>query len=68
MYRFKKELNVDFRDRGLASEKLGIHRNTVGMIIRGVLPCSKQLAYCITKLLFKEAEIEDFFELVNKEE
>ena len=61
MYQFKKETNVDFRSRTIASEQIGIHRNTLGLIMRGQLTCSKQVAYCITKLLFKEAEIEDFF-------
>lgn len=66
MYKFKSDLNLDFRDRKLASKKIGIHQNTLGMILRGTLTCSKQTAYLITKLLYKEAEIEDFFEMAKK--
>lgn len=68
MYKFRQDVNVDFRDRQKASEDIGIARNTLGLIIRGQLACSKMTAYCITKLLYKEAEIEDFFERVEKEE
>lgn len=66
MYKFKQDLNIDFRDRKKASEQIGVHVNTVGLIIRGKLACSKMTAYCITKLLYSEAEIEDFFERVGK--
>lgn len=61
MYRFKEELNLDFRNRKQASKQIGINPNTLGMILRGQLTCSKAVAYYITKLLFKEAEIDDFF-------
>lgn len=67
MYQFKVDLNLDFRDRKKASEQIGINANTLGMILRGKLNCSKMIAYCITKLIYEEAEIEDFFFLVNKE-
>lgn len=67
MYKFRQELNLDFRDRKKASEIIGIHYNTVGLILRGDIACSKVIAYCITKLIYKEAEIEDFFIRVEKE-
>lgn len=66
MYRFKVDTNLDFRDRNLASEKIGINRNTLGMILRGQLTCSKMTAYCITKLFYENAEIEDFFEITRE--
>lgn len=66
-YLFKEELNLDFRDRKKAGTEIGILPNTLGLILRGQLRCSKQTAYYITKLLFKEAEIEDFFVRVEKE-
>lgn len=68
MYKFRQDINIDFRDRKKASEQIGIHFNTVGLIIRGKLACSKSVAYCMTKLLYSEAEIEDFFVRVDKEE
>lgn len=67
MYKFRQELNLDFRDRKKAGEIIGIHYNTVGLILRGDIACSKTVAYCITKLIYKEAEIEDFFIRVEKE-
>lgn len=67
MYLFRQDVNIDFKDRKLASEKIGINYNTLGMILRGKLKCSKVIAYCITKYLYQEAEIEDFFERVKEE-
>ena len=67
MYKFRQDLNIDFRSRKNASELIGIHQNTLGLIIRGELACSKMTAYCITKLLYEDAEIEDFFIRVEKE-
>lgn len=67
MYRFKEELNLDFRNRKQASDQIGINRNTLGLILRGQLTCSKRTAYFITKLLFKEAEIDDFFTRIQTE-
>ena len=66
MYKFKKELNLDFRDRKKASQLIGIHFNTLGMIMRGYMSTSKKTAYLITKLLYSEAEIEDFFDRENE--
>lgn len=63
MYKFKQDVNIDFRDRKLASETIGVNYNSLCMIMRGKLECSKMLAYCITKNLYREAEISDFFEL-----
>lgn len=67
MYKFKEELNLDFRNRKKASEQIGINANTLGLILRGQLTCSKMVAYCITKLIYDDAEIEDFFVIMNKE-
>lgn len=62
MYKFKKNLNLDFRDRRKASEEIGIHFNTLGMILRGDMSTSKKTAYLITKLLNSNAEIDDYFD------
>jgi len=63
LYRIKKDLNLDFLNRGIASEKIGLHRNTIGMIMRGDLSIKKNTAYLITKMLYANAEIEDFFDI-----
>ena len=67
MYKFRDDINVDFKDRKKASEEIGINYNTLGMIIRGDLNCSKAIAYYITKLLYSKATIEDFFVKVKGE-
>lgn len=67
MFLFRQDVNIDFRDRKSASEQIGCNYNTLGMIMRGKLACSKVMAYCITKFLYKEAEITDFFEEVKEE-
>lgn len=67
MYTFRQDVNIDFRDRKLASKQIGINYNTLGMIMRGKLACSKVLAYCITKFLYSEAEISNFFVEVKEE-
>lgn len=67
MFLFRQDVNIDFRDRKLASEQIGCNYNTLGMIMRGKLACSKVMAYCITKFLYSNAEIDDFFERVREE-
>ena len=68
MYTFREDINIDFKDRKKASEQIGINYNTLGMIMRGKLACSKVLAYCITKFLYSEAEIDNFFVEVKEDE
>ena len=44
---------------------LGLSEVTISNVINGK-PCSKLVAYCMTKFLNNEAEIEDYFEKVGE--
>lgn len=44
-----------------ASEVIGISRQYLTNIVNGKISCTKVVAFCITKYLDKNAEIEDFF-------
>jgi len=60
MYQFKitgLELN-----KTKASKIIGISRVYLTDILNGRKACSKVIAYCITKYLNEDAEIEDYFE------
>lgn len=62
-----------FRDKQIAKmynkEKLaqfiGLSPDTLRRVMNGKQDCSKLVAYCITKTLNHEAEIEDYFERVR---
>lgn len=44
-----------------ASEVIGISRQYLTNIVNGKIACTKVVAFCITKYLDKNAEIEEFF-------
>ena len=64
MYYFRKDIINVFNQSAIARE-VGLAIETVNRIFNRKQPCSKTTAYCIAKAIFKEAEIEDFFELDN---
>ena len=47
------------------AEVIGLHADTVRRTINGKQNCTKLVAYCITKFLNQDAEIEDYFERVR---
>lgn len=47
------------------AEYIGITVQTLSRIINGKQDCSKLVAYCITKFLNQDAEIEEYFERVR---
>lgn len=65
MYRFKKEslgnLKIDKTD---LSKAIGISRQSASNIITNRTNCRKTTAYCITKYINENAEINDYFERV----
>lgn len=66
MYKFKAnkiqlEINVT-----KASEKIGITRPYLSNILNGNVLCSKPVAYCITKYINRNYEINDLFEKEGK--
>ena len=68
MYIFKKEtLDKNVVKNELARE-VGIARETSNRILNGKQACSKAMAYCITKYLDNNKEINNFFVKVDKGE
>lgn len=64
MYVFKKGLKVTI-NQTIASEIIGLRQPTISNILNRKVACRKVTAYCITKYLDENAEIEDFFEKVR---
>ena len=50
------------------AEIVGIHKTTLYSIKSGTVIKEKKVAYCITKFLNSEKEIEDCFDYVEREE
>lgn len=64
MYYFRQDIQVKFKQKDLC-ETVGITQPTMSNIINGKVACRKVVAYCITKYLNEDAEIEDYFERVK---
>ena len=65
MWTFKdKEVAKTYNKEQMANV-IGLSPDTVRRVINGKQVCTKLVAYCITKFLNSEAEIEDYFERVN---
>lgn len=64
MYYFRQDIQVKFKQKDLC-ETIGITQPTMSNIINGKVACRKVVAYCITKYLNEDAEIEDYFERVK---
>lgn len=64
MYKFKE--GVDFKiNQTIASEIIGLAQPTLSNILNRKVACRKVVAFCITKYLDENAEIEDYFEKVR---
>lgn len=64
MYKFKEiEIKVNKTE---ASKVIGISRVYLTDILNRRVTCTKVVAYCITKYLNQDAEIEDYFERKEK--
>ena len=55
-----KELLSNFKLKKIA-EIVGINPETLGQMVKKDRPCRKITAYCLTKILNADAEIEDYF-------
>lgn len=64
MYIFKNNLQVKV-NQTKASKVIGITQPTLSNILNGKVACRKVTAFCITKYLDKDAEIENYFEKVK---
>ena len=64
MYKFKE--GVDFKiNQTIASGIIGLAQPTLSNILNRKVECRKVVAFCITKYLDENAEIEDYFEKVR---
>lgn len=61
MYLFKSGIEIEI-NKTEASEIIGISRVHLSNILNGKVVCSKTTAYCITKFLNSDADIEDYFD------
>lgn len=66
MWKFKdKDLAKNYNKTQVA-KIIGLNADTLRRVINGKQVCSKLVAYCITKFLNSDAEIEDYFNLVKE--
>lgn len=63
MYKLKDPNTLGIYNNAKISQIIGVTRQYLSEIKRGK-PCSKLVAYCITKFIDNNKEIEDFFERV----
>ena len=52
---------IKFDNVGKAAKVIGVDISTLSRILHGKQKCSKIMAYCITKYLDQNAEINDYF-------
>ena len=60
MYIFKENLDVKINQR-IAGEVIGLAQPTLSNILNRKVACRKVTAFCITKYIDENAEIEDYF-------
>ena len=67
MYVLRDNIVVDLKGntQKKIAEKIGITEQTLSKVLNRKMPCSKIIAYCITKINNSENEIEDYFERVE---
>lgn len=61
MYTFKDKNVAKMFNKTQMAKVIGLNPDTLRRVINGKQECSKLVAYCITKFLNYETEIEDYF-------
>lgn len=61
MYTFKNKETTKTFNKTQMAKIVGLNPDTLRRIINGKQECSKLVAYCITKFLNNEAEIDEYF-------
>ena len=64
MYMIIEDVNVKL-NQTIASEVIGITQPCLSNILNRKVACRKVVAYCITKYISQDCEIEDFFERIK---
>lgn len=67
MYKIKEIGLLEEYNKVKVAEKIGLHPDTLRKILNGKQECSKLVAYCITKYIDSDAEIENYFIKVDEE-
>lgn len=65
MYMFKENIDIKINKKQ-ASEIIGLARPTLSNILNRKVACRKVVAYCITKYIDENANIEDYFDRVGE--
>ena len=65
MYMFKQDVDIKI-NKSAVGRAIGLTQPTMSKILNRKVACRKVVAYCITKYLDQDAEIEDYFELIKK--
>lgn len=65
MYLYKKTNKFKI-NQTIASEIIGLTQPTLSNILNRKVACRKVVAYCITKYINENAEIEDYFDKVEE--
>lgn len=65
MYLFKAHDKIKFINQSKLALDIGVTIGYLNRILNSKIKCSKILAYCITKRINENAEIDDFFSLVE---
>lgn len=61
MYILKENVDVKM-NQTIASEVIGLSQPTLSNILNRKVACRKVVAFCITKYINENAEIEDYFD------
>ena len=61
MYIFKDKETARMFNKTQMAKVIGLNPDTLRRVINGKQECSKLVAYCVTKFLNYESEIEDYF-------
>ena len=61
MYTFKDKNVAKMFNKTQMAKVIGLNPDTLRRVINGKQECSKLVAYCVTKFLNYESEIEDYF-------
>lgn len=61
MYIFKDKNVAKMFNKTQMAKVIGLNPDTLRRVINGKQECSKLVAYCVTKFLNYESEIEDYF-------
>jgi len=61
MYKFKNKEDAQSYNKEQMAKIIGLNPDTLRRVINGKQECSKLVAYCITKFLDYNSEIENYF-------